>query len=875
MIMCSIDACTVEGLRGWAIDHDAPGRPVVIRVLIDGDERATLACAERRDDVASAGLGSADVGFSWPIPQDLIDGKPHRLELDGHGRPMTTLHKGAFVDGIAVRFEHPLRLQSWVDGMAHGELSGWAVAARGDGPLSGGRDLLVMSGEEQIGQVRADRYRGDVGRALGCDPNCGFRFVPPASHRTARARAFRFLLLPERIELENSPYTTSVVTDQREAAAIDVIDQIDRLHADLTRLRRRVRHLLAEPGHTLADYDSWARRYFPVLRTRVEQARAADRGGARPLVSIVMPVHRPEPDHLRAAIASVRAQTYEGWELIVIDDRGSDAAVAATMRDAAASDPRIRLMTRRTNGGIARATNDAIAAARGAWVAFLDHDDLLVDVAIEHMVAEADATGAALLYSDEDKVDPAGTFVDPAFKPDWNYRLLLGVNYVCHFVMVDRSVLAEAGPLDPAKDGAQDHDLLLRLAEIVPASRIHHVPEILYHWRIAPTSTAASIGNKAHAIQAGIDAVAGHLERRGLPAVVSSRDDMTLYTVDWRFRAAPAVTIIVPYKDAAETTRTCVDRLLASTDYPNCEIVLVDNWSTTEEARGLAAACAGAARTRGIGMRGLEVREPFNHSRLNNLAAAGSQAELLLFLNNDVFVFRPDWLRRAVDELLADAGAAAVGGKFFYPNGTIQHAGVALGIDGVAGHRHVGLRASDGGYGGGALFAQEVSAVTAAGMLVRASAFRAVGGFDEAALAVAFNDVDLCLRLREHGWRILWTPDFVAEHHESLSRGSDDRGSAQGRFFHETQVMIERYGVRLRRDPFYSPHFALDREPFFDLVRPGENADRYAPRRRPPSDVAETPAAPPAAAAARAPPPETPPQPARRSPRAKRRQLAT
>ncbi len=350
---------------------------------------------------------------------------------------------------------------------------------------------------------------------------------------------------------------------------------------------------------------------------------------------------------------------------------------------------------------------------------------------------------------------------------------------------------------------------------------------------------------------------------------------MTLYTVDWRFAATPAVTIVVPYKDEAETTRNCVERLLASTDYPNFDILLVDNWSTTTDAKTLADAFAAEGRTRGIDVRGIEVRETFNHSRLNNLAAATSRAEFLLFLNNDVLLSRPDWLRRAVDELLADGRAAAVGGKLFYPNGTVQHAGTALGIDGVAGHRHVGLSASDGGYGGGAFFAQEMSAVTAACMLVRASAFHEVGGFDEAALAVAFNDVDLCLRLRARGWRILWTPDLVAEHHEGLSRGSDDRASAAGRFFHETQVMIERYGMGLRRDPFYSPHFALDREPFFDLVRPGENADRYPPRCRPaPGTTAEAPAAPRGAApdVAGVPPPQST---RRRSPRAKRRQLAT
>ena len=842
MIMCSIDELTEKGVRGWAIDDERPDRPVLLHAFVDDQPLIEIVCSEVREDVAAAGFKSERVGYHFSLPDEIIDGCPHRLQLRCRLGEMTVLYEGAIVDQVDFSVAHPLRMHSYVDGLTHGVLRGWVVSTRGQGRLTGGRDILVTCNEEVVGQIRSNRYRGDVGKALSSDPNCGFQFRPPAHVRSPYPKPFRFFLLPERIELDNSPYVTSFVTDQREATALDVIDQIDRMHADLTRLRRQVRALLPDPGYTLADYDVWLGEHLADLRLRVEQSRdAAPKGRAvrgAPVVSIVMPVYRPKLAEFEAAVASVRAQTSPEWELVIVDDCSGDEALAASMAAMTAADRRLRVIRRDRNGGISVATNDAVEAARGEWIMFFDHDDLLVDVAVEHMLAQARRTGAKLVYSDEDKIDASGHFSEPAFKTDWNYRLLLGVNYVCHLVMVDRSVLAAAGPLDTARDGAQDHDLLLRIAEILPERRIHHVPEILYHWRMSENSTAASISNKGYAVEAGRSAVASHLERRGLPAEVTSLGDMTLYKVGWQFAQAPKVCIIVPFKDEVDITRRCLDCLL-TTRYADFDIVLVDNWSMTADATAFATHAQTHAR-----VKVLHVREPFNYARLNNLAAAGSDADHFVFLNNDVFVGDPNWLTVLVAEMLADQRCGIVGGKFVYPNGTVQHAGVVLGIGAVAGPAHVGIAARAGGYAGRAPFPQALSAVTAAGMLVRAAAFRAAGGFDEASLAVAFNDVDLCLKVRGAGYRVLWTPDFVAEHHESLSRGSDDRPTAERRFFHERETMIERYGAALKQDPFYSPHFALDRQPFFDLVTPGGNADRYGPHIEVPDGTDEAPAAP-------------------------------
>nr|WP_249202381.1 glycosyltransferase family 2 protein [Gluconobacter kondonii] len=626
------------------------------------------------------------------------------------------------------------------------------------------------------------------------------------------------------LEVANSPCLTSFVTDANEALIIDVIDQIDALHVELTRLRRKVREILPQPGFTIADYHSWATSYFPILRKYVDRTRNDDLITGNPLVSIVCPVWNPNLTDFTAAIESVRAQTWQNWELILVDDCSKNPELRAVIENFAKTDARIKPLFQKKNGGISVATNAGLEAAKGEWIAFFDHDDLLADVAVEYMLREATRSHADLIYSDEDKIDASGYYREPAFKTDWNYRLLLGVNYVCHFVMIRQSALQKVGGLNKEYDGAQDHDFLLRASEHIPAEKIHHVPEILYHWRITANSTASDIGNKRYAIDAGINAVNDHLERRNLPAHVDSQMGMTLYAVDWQFNQFPSVTIIIPYKDEIPTTARCLDAIQKYTRYPNYKVILVNNWSITKEAEDF------AKRVDEIpNVEILTVKEPFNYSRINNLAAKNETSDFFLFLNNDVFVEQENWLEILVNEALADPQVAIVGGKFVYPNQTVQHAGVLLGIGDVAGHAHVGIPRNEGGYAGRAYFPQEISAVTAAGMLIRRPAFELVGGFDEEHLKVAFNDIDLCLKVRDAGYKIIWTPDFCAEHHESLSRGSDDRPSTERRFFHETQFMIEKWGKTLRTDPFYNPHFTLDRQVFFDLTIPGVDETRYPP----------------------------------------------
>ena len=627
--------------------------------------------------------------------------------------------------------------------------------------------------------------------------------------------------MPDYVELENSPYLTSTVDDKLEGALLEITAQVDRLHQDLGILRHKLLQLTPDIRDTTDNYDGWARKYYKALSARVKASRQAEPFAQaqrdKPLVSVLMPAYRPLLTDFRAAIESVIAQSYDNWELIIVDDASGDPELSADIAAFCTRDGRIRSFVHDTNKNISEATNTAIRNAKGDWIAFFDHDDLLVDVALEVMVSSPSRTSADVLYSDEDKIDQAGYYSEPNFKPDWDHRYLLGCNYVCHLLMVRSATLQGVGPLRTACNGAQDHDLILRLSEIVPASRIRHVPEVLYHWRKTPNSTAVDITNKGYAVKAGVKAVSDHLMRIGKEAVVTAIDDLTVYRVAWMHERQPSVCVIIPFKDQINLTRRCLDALVTNTAWDNLEIILVDNWSTSSEAVSFIAEAKAMQRTRVI-----TVREEFNFSRLNNIAAAETSAEYLLFLNNDVFVEDKDWLRIMVNEALADDDVGIVGAKLLYPNGSVQHAGVVVGPVEIGSHVHRGLSRTDYGYTGRAVLAQELTAVTAACMLVKAEAFHIVGGFDEADLKVAYNDVDLCLKVRSHGRKVIYAADCVAAHHESYSRGSDANPENEARLSRERKVMLDRWDRTdlFRADPAYNPHFVAQGQGFMELLPP-------------------------------------------------------
>ena len=806
-----IDAVHDTVITGWAADLSQPGVPAALLLLVDDAVVGSFSCTVARPDLNALAIPGTQLGFQFELPPLALDGAVHRVRIRFRSGEALTHHcDGAALDEVAVQYRAVV-VQGRVDGMVGPAVTGWAFRHdRATGRRTGGVTLEVTANGITLGLVKADAERPDVAQAHGCEPRCGFSYTVPSRLRNGQAFDLAFRAVPEDTPLQGSPFRGKVIAQTGVDRLFELYAKVETLCTQVYALKDELRQLTNTDEYTLATYHGWAAAYYETLRARLAAERRTARyaellGRVRPTVSVVCAVYRPGLADFAAAVDSVRRQSWTAWELILVDDGSRSAALTAVIGGFCAADPRIRAVPHRKNRGISAATNTALAAATGAWVAFLDHDDLLVDVALEVMLLAAANTGARMLYSDEDKIDQAGYFCEPHLKPDWNYRLLLTNNYVCHLLMVDAATLRAAGPLQSRYDGAQDHDLVLRLSEQLDPGSIHHVPELLYHWRKTAGSTADATAAKPYAVEAGRQAVSDHLGRRGLPATVRSMYDATVYDVRWGFRAEPSVTILIPFKDQPDLTRRCVDRILSLTEYGAFQIVLIDNWSTGEDTLAWLSEAAADSR-----VRVMRREEAFNFSALNNRAAEQVESDFLLFLNNDVDVQQADWLRCMVNEALADPHVGIVGAKLLYPDQSVQHGGVVLGTGGVADHAFHALPAESRGYANRAVCAQDLSAVTAACMLCRTDAFRAVGMFDETHLAIAFNDVDLCLRMGRAGYRVIMAPAAVAIHHESVSRGSDFAPHHVPRFYGENQVMMDRWGALIRADPYYNPHFSRE-----------------------------------------------------------------
>ncbi|TLU72701.1 glycosyltransferase family 2 protein [Lichenicoccus roseus] len=797
-------------ITGWAVSRQAPEETVRLRVFVDGNAAGIAACDRPHRALRALGLPNEIGGFEFEIGRRYIDGLTHSLVIlfeDGSTLPFLDA-QGKTRNTIDFTIRPLTSIAGVVDGLHGDSIKGWA--ARRDlqtGDLEGRLRIEVLCNGIGVSEIVADLPRLDVARENRCDPAVGFEFRLPAQCRSGVEFEFVFRVLPDGQELAGSPLVVKHRPTENEGELRSLMETVEDLCAKTFKLQRQLHAMLPVSDATIDNYDGWARRNLARLRSRV--AGAATPCDDPPLVSIVMPVHRANLAYLTAAIASVCAQTYLNWELIIVDDGSRQTALSACLRTYSAADPRIVCVLGRQHRGIGAASNVALRRALGAYVVMFGQEDLMVDVALEEMVREALRTGAKVLYSDEDAIDEFGGLSEPKLKPDWNYRLLLGNNYIGSLLMIDRPLLMRADLLRTNYDGAQEHDLLLRLWEACEPGQIGHLAEILSHRR---TGSVLST-RQPEAIEAGRRAVADHLVRRGFAASgVAAHRGGAGYRINWGYAEEPSVTIIVPFKDQVATTRRCLERLLKNTRWRDWRIVLVDNGSVTPAA---AEFCLEAALDPHVVVR--QVREAFNYARLNNMMVREFTSEFYVFLNNDVFVQQPDWLHILVGEAMADPRAAIVGAKLLYPNGTVQHAGVILGVGGIADHAFRGLPADHGGYLGRARCAQRYSAVTGACMLCRSEAFLEAGGFDERELKVTFNDVDLCLKVAALGWHVLWTPDMVAEHHESLSRGDDISAGKAPRFFYENQVMLERWGDQLTVDPFYNPHFSRDHGIFSDL----------------------------------------------------------
>ncbi len=557
------------------------------------------------------------------------------------------------------------------------------------------------------------------------------------------------------------------------------------------------------------DYANWVRTYdtlTPEQRDRIRARVAAM--ASPPLISVLMPTYNPDPVWLRAAIESVRAQLYPHWELCIADDASPSQAVRDMLQAYSESDPRIRVVFRPQNGHISAASNSALDLARGAWVALMDHDDLLAEHAL-FWVADCLAAhpDARLVYSDEDKIDDKDQRADPYFKPDWNVDLFRSQNMFSHLGVLATDLVREVGGFRAGLEGSQDWDLVLRCIERIGPQQVQHVPRVLYHWRVHAESTARSMNAKPYAALAGERALNEHFARTGVRA--------TAEYVGFGYRAhyalpdvPPRVSLIIPTRNALALVRQCIESIVGKTTYPNYEIILVDNGSDDP-----AALAYFEALGRRPDIRVVRDDRDFNYSALNNAAVAIAQGELVALVNNDIEVITPEWLSEMVS-LALQPGVGAVGARLWYPGRTMQHGGVLLGVGGLAVHANKGLPAGLNGYAGRGALIQSFSAVTAACLVVRKSIYQQVGGLDEVHLKVAFNDVDFCLRVRAAGYRNVWTPYAELLHHESATRGEDVVPEKRARFLQEIDCMKGRWPALLRHDPAYSPNLTVGSEDF-------------------------------------------------------------
>ena len=528
----------------------------------------------------------------------------------------------------------------------------------------------------------------------------------------------------------------------------------------------------------------------------------------RPTISIVMATYDSRPDYLRAALDSVLAQAYPDWELCVADDASKDPGVVAILAEYAARDPRIRYVVRGSRGHISLASNAALELATGEFVGFLDHDDLLsADACFEIALCVNRRPDADMIYSDEDKIDEAGILRDPYFKPDWSPDSFLSRMYTAHFAVYRRTLVMELGGLRAGFEGSQDYDLVLRLTE--RTDRVYHVPRVLYHWRAHAGSAAGDADAKPYASDAARRAIAEALERRGEPGEVREVAGAPgVYVVRYRIAEKRTVSIVLPTRDHGDDVERCLTSVFGRTTYPNFEVLLVDNGTTEARSRAILAAW----EKRDERVRLLRYDVPFNYAKINNWAVARARGPYLVLLNNDTEVLNPDWLEAMVEQAQRPS-IGAVGAMLLYDDDTVQHAGVIVGINGVAGHSHKHLPADAAGYFQMLKAVNNYSAVTAAALMVRKSVYDELGGLEEE-LAVAFNDVDFCLKATRAGLRNVWLPHVVLRHAESKSRGHDTTFARRQILYREEALLKKRWATETRPDPYYSPNLTLRSEDY-------------------------------------------------------------
>ncbi|MCA0974354.1 glycosyltransferase family 2 protein [Halomonas denitrificans] len=530
------------------------------------------------------------------------------------------------------------------------------------------------------------------------------------------------------------------------------------------------------------------------------------------VISILVPVYNTDEHLLAQCIESVIAQSYPHWELCLVDDASPSPHVSKVLKAYSERDKRIKYHLREDNGHISKTTNDALALATGEYVALLDHDDELAVDALYFVAREiSEHPDAQIIYSDEDKIDFAGMRCEPHFKPDWNVDLLYSQNYVSHLGVYQRKLVEKIGGFRVGVEGSQDYDLVLRCLPHVHPDNIRHIPRVLYHWRAIEGSTALAEEGKDYTTSAGIQALQDHFMSSAVEgAMVQQGMVANTYRVQWPIpQPSPLVSMLIPTRDKKEVTELAVRSILEKTLYSHYEIIILDNGSVEPETH----AFFEEIQREDSRVTVVRYDHPFNYSAINNFGATLAKGSVIGLINNDVEVISPEWLGEMVSHVCRE-DVGCVGAKLYYGNDTIQHAGVIVGLGGVAGHSHKHFPKESGGYFNRLKVVQSVTAVTAACLLVRRDVYNEVRGLNENELKVAFNDVDFCLKVHAAGYRNIWTPYAELYHHESISRGAEDNPEKVARFNAEIEYMKNSWGRIIDHDPSYNPCLTKSREDF-------------------------------------------------------------
>lgn len=573
-------------------------------------------------------------------------------------------------------------------------------------------------------------------------------------------------------------------------------------------IKDTVRRIKSEISYEfLEEYKKWIEANE---KYDVEEVMASiDMFEKKPKVSIILPVYNTDEKWLRKCIESVRTQYYNNWELCIADDNSTYNHIKRVLDEYENNDSRIKVVYRKKNGHISASSNSALEIATGEYVAFLDHDDLLTPFALFQMIKEINNhDNVDIIYSDEDKINKFEKRSKPFFKPDWSPDTLLSQNYICHFLMIRRSLVNEVGGFRIGYEGAQDHDLILRCTE--KTKDIYHVSEVLYHWRMIKSSTADNPKAKTYAFEAGKKAIESAFERRNIKGSVVGGKTLGTYNISYEVIGNPKVSILIPTKDHAKDLKICIESILSKTSYDNFEIVIIDNGSKEKETFVLLENYKRLLKERFVV---LDLDVPFNYSYLNNEAVKKSTGDYVLLLNNDIQILTDKWLEKMLG-FAQQEHIGAVGAKLYYKDGSIQHAGVVIGLGGVAGHSHKYYSGKSTGYFNRLTIDSNYAGVTGACLLVDKSIFLEMKGLDAENLSIAFNDVDFCLKLISNGYHNVCLAQVECIHYESKSRGKEDTKEKQERFEKEIIFMKNKWGKYIMGDPYYNKNLTMDREDF-------------------------------------------------------------